>query len=136
MKTTLYRKFLLRSTCFFITARKRSSGKVMFLQLSVILFTGIPPPSPQEQVSPRADPPSEQTHLPEQTPPPGSRHHPCAVHAGRYGQQAGGMHPTGMQSCLQTIVSIFHHRGSDSSQGSENNFVLFCIFAGSLESAN
>ena len=21
----------------------------------------------------------------------------CAVHAGRYGQQAGGMHPTGMQ---------------------------------------
>ena len=23
----------------------------------------------------------------------------CAVHAGRYGQQAGGMHPTGMQSC-------------------------------------
>ena len=25
---------------------------------------------------------------------------PHAVHAGRYGQQAGGMHPTGMQSCL------------------------------------
>ena len=24
---------------------------------------------------------------------------PHAVHAGRYGQQAGGMHPTGMQSC-------------------------------------
>ena len=22
---------------------------------------------------------------------------PCAVHAGRYGQQAGGTHPTGMQ---------------------------------------
>ena len=30
------------------------------------------------------------------TPPPNP---PCAVHAGRYGQQAGGMHPTGMQSC-------------------------------------
>ena len=26
---------------------------------------------------------------------------PCAVYAGRYGQQVGGMHPTGMQSCLQ-----------------------------------
>ena len=25
---------------------------------------------------------------------------PCAVHAGRYGQQAGGMHPTGMHSCF------------------------------------
>ena len=26
--------------------------------------------------------------------------HPLgAVHAGRYGQQTGGMHPTGMQSC-------------------------------------
>ena len=25
---------------------------------------------------------------------------PRAVHAGRYGQQAGGMHPTGMQSCF------------------------------------
>ena len=33
---------------------------------------------------------------------------PCAVYAGRYGQQVGGMHPTGMQSCLQiwTFVSV------------------------------
>ena len=30
--------------------------------------------------------------------PPGSRH-PHAEHAGRYGQRAGGTHPTGMQSC-------------------------------------
>ena len=29
---------------------------------------------------------------------------PCAVHAGRYGQQAGGMHPTGMQSCSTSFV--------------------------------
>ena len=34
-------------------------------------------------------------------PPPGADTPPCAVHAGRYGQQAGGMHPTGMQSCWQ-----------------------------------
>ena len=31
--------------------------------------------------------------------PPGSRPPPRAVHAGRYGQQAGGTHPTGMHSC-------------------------------------
>ena len=42
-----------------------------------------------------------------QTPPPRSRPLPPgpgpsqnAVHAGRYGKQAGGTHPTGMQSCL------------------------------------
>ena len=28
---------------------------------------------------------------------------PCAVHAGRYGQQAGGMHATGMQSSCSDI---------------------------------
>ena len=37
---------------------------------------------------------------------------PCAVHAGRYGQQAGGMHPTGMQSCLteklENPICCFH----------------------------
>ena len=31
---------------------------------------------------------------------PGRYTPPIAVHAGRYGQQAGGTHPTGMQSCL------------------------------------
>ena len=37
--------------------------------------------------------------------PPGSRHPlcTCTVHAGNYGQQAGGMHPTGMQSCSNRI---------------------------------
>ena len=43
---------------------------------------GHPPPWDQRQVPP-----------PEQAPP------PSAVHAGRYGQQAGDTHPTGMQSC-------------------------------------
>ena len=32
-------------------------------------------------------------------PSPGPATTPHAVHAGRYGQQTGGMHPTGMQSC-------------------------------------
>ena len=31
--------------------------------------------------------------------PPDQVHPPGAVHAGRYGQQAGGTHPTGMHSC-------------------------------------
>ena len=46
--------------------------------------------TPPGQVQPPAG-----THSPWRgTPPPGT------VHAGRYGQQAGGTHPTGMHSCL------------------------------------
>ena len=55
-------------------------------------------------------PPGSRHPPPEQTPPPPSwnkaqppeqTHPPGAVHAGRYGQQAGGTHPTGMQSCFK-----------------------------------
>ena len=60
---------------------------------------------PQSRHPPGADPP-EQTPPLEQTPPQ-SRHPPppgadtpSTEHAGRYGQCAGGTHPTGMQSCL------------------------------------
>ena len=35
--------------------------------------------------------------------PPGKADPPCAVHAGRYGQQGGGMHPTGMQLLFSLI---------------------------------
>ena len=31
--------------------------------------------------------------------------HPGAVHAGSYGQQAGGTHPTGMHTCSEKDVS-------------------------------
>ena len=34
----------------------------------------------------------------------GQMHKRCKVHAGTYGQQAGGMHPTGMQSCLRDVL--------------------------------
>ena len=53
-------------------------------------------------------PPGKETSPGKETPlakrPPGketplARNPPCALHAGRYGLQAGGMHPTGMQSC-------------------------------------
>ena len=77
---------------FFITGRNKVVAKVIFLHLSVILFTGgaclsacwdAHPPgadTPQEQTPPGADttppeqsPPREQTPQ-EQTQPPGSRH--------------------------------------------------------------
>ena len=65
----------------------------MFLNMSVILFTGGCLPqcmlgyNPQEQTTPRADTPRSR-------------------HAGRYGQQAGGMHPTGMHTCSFTFLEI------------------------------
>ena len=61
------------------------------------MHAGIPSPDqapPPEQTAP----PDQATPTQEQTPPQ-DQAPPCAVHAGRYGQQAGGMHPTGMQSC-------------------------------------
>ena len=41
--------------------------------------------------------------------PPRDQVHPRAVHAGRYGQQAGGTHPTGMHSCLIIIVDALQN---------------------------
>ena len=67
--------------------------------------------TPLEQTPPRADTPLNQTLPWEQTPPgadtppgpepPRTRYPPASPseHAGRYGQHAGGTHPTGMQSC-------------------------------------
>ena len=68
-------------------------AKVMFLHVSVILSTG-GWGLPQCMLGYQHLPPRAQT-----PPPPGTRHPLCAVHAGRYGQRAGGMHHTGMQSC-------------------------------------
>ena len=68
------------------------------------------PPNPLQQTPPRSRHPAgadipQRRHPPDQeSPGPGT---PCAVHAGRYGQQAGGMHPTGMQSCSLLILA-FH----------------------------
>ena len=50
--------------------------------------------SPQEQTPP----PGADNPPWEQTPP------PSTVHAGRYGQQSGGTHPTGMDSCLDRKI--------------------------------
>ena len=86
-----------------ITARKRSLRRLCFYTchsvhrgVSAPVHAGIHTP-PRDQ---RQTPPSSRHHPLEQTParednPPA----PEAVHAGRYGQQAGGTHPTGMNTC-------------------------------------
>ena len=104
---------------FDIYRKQRSWGEVIFSQASVILFTGggLPqcmlgyhPPARQTpsgkadaprqgDPSGKADPPGKET-LQQGRPPPGKETPRCAVYAGRYGQQAGGMHPTGMQFLL------------------------------------
>ena len=64
---------------FIITARKRSCGKVMFLHLSVILFTG-------GGVSQHAM---------------GGGVHPLGRHPPETATEARVTHPTGMHSCFQ-----------------------------------
>ena len=63
-------------------------------------------PSPPHPLPGSRPPPRSGTLLGPGTPrtriPLGADTPPQTVHAGRYGQQAGGMHPTGMQSCLFT----------------------------------
>ena len=61
---------------------------------SASVHAGIPPPGTR--------------HPPPQSRPPGTRHPPCAVNAGRYSHQAGGMHPTGMQFCFYLFCNYFH----------------------------
>ena len=81
-------------------------AKVMFLHLSIShsVHRGVCLSACWDSRTPSgAHTPQEQTHTPgadtpqEQTPP------PCAVHAGRYGQQAGGTHPTEMHTCCLKI---------------------------------
>ena len=51
------------------------------------------------QVHPQAGTPSPGRYTPS----------PRAVHAGKYGQQAGGTHPTGMHSCFMLICDRWRH---------------------------
>ena len=95
---------------------QRSCSKVMFLHLSVILFTGgvchtplgrhPPEQTPSGRHPPGRPPLGRQPpwtdNLPGQTPPgrlPRAYIPPAQCMLG-YGQQAGGTHPTGMQSCF------------------------------------
>ena len=58
--------------------------------------------TPRDQVHPQ--PPGPGTHP---ITPPGTNYTPGAVHSMRYGQQAGGTHPTGMHSCFQNVINTF-----------------------------
>ena len=90
-------------------------GKVMFLQASVILLTGgvclsacwdtiLPPPGSRP---PRSRPPGTRHPLPGSRPPLGADPPPGAEHAGRYGQCAGGTHPTLLECNLVGICNLF-----------------------------
>ena len=64
---------------------------------------------PQYQVHPSGPGTPRWDQVPPRTsynPPPDQVHPPGAEHDGRYGQQAGGTHPTGMNSCHQHYFSI------------------------------
>ena len=93
---------------------QRSWGKLMFLQVCVILFTGeeyLTRYTPQTRYTPLRPGTSPGTGTPSQTrynppgpgTPPGTGTPPWdQVHPrpGRYGLRAGGTHPTGMHSCI------------------------------------
>ena len=87
-----------------ITARKRSLRRFGFTPVcqsfcsqagQVCLSACDDSRPPWEQTPPR-----NRHHPQEQTPLPRSRQPPCTVHAGRYSQEAGSTHPTGMHTCL------------------------------------
>ena len=63
---------------------------------------------PGTRYSPDQVHPQDQVHLPEPGTPPGPGTPPSAEHAGRYGQCAGGTHPTGMQSCCFINLCLLH----------------------------
>ena len=78
----------------------------MFLEACVILFTGVGVPGQVHHSLDQTPPLGPGTPPGTRYTPSGTRytpwdqvHPPGAVHAGRYGQQAGSTHPTGMHSC-------------------------------------
>ena len=101
------------SPCPLLPPANEVWGKVIFLHLPVILFTrGEYPPRPGTPPWTRYTPldqvPPPRPGTPPNQVPPWTRYPPDQVHPpragtpptpGRYGQQAGGMHPTGMHSC-------------------------------------
>ena len=91
-----------------VTTRKLSWGKVIFSVACV--KNSVHRGEYLGRYTPQAGTPPGQVHPPwADTPPqagtpPRAGIPPRAVHAGRYGQQAGGTHPTGMHSCLMMLA--------------------------------
>ena len=79
----------------FITGRNEVVAKVIFLHLSVILFTGGEGGLPQCMLEyhPPDQTPPEKTRPPRDQTPPGKQ-------TPAYGLRAAGTHPTGMHSCF------------------------------------
>ena len=112
------------NTVGFLPSANKVWGKVIFLHLFVILFTGgvgvclsacwnttHTPPRPAPPPGTR-HPKSRQPPLGADIPPgadtppgPGT---PRAEHSGRYGEWAGGTHPTGMQQNLAEMSFHWH----------------------------
>ena len=102
----------------FITARKRSLRRLCFYTclsfcpqgesvFPIACWDAPNPPSPR----PETDPLRDQRQAPR----------PGAVHAGRYGQQAGGTHPTGIHSCY---ITVYTKCFTNSSKINENLFLV------------
>ena len=107
-----------------IIGRNEVVAKVMFLHVSVILFTGgvsrqgeppaprqgEPPPDQGDPPGPGRPPPAGRTPRTRQTPPnqadppgpgrPPQTRHPPGKQTSEYGLRAAGTHPTGMHSCF------------------------------------
>ena len=108
----MIRHIILQKRFSFITACKRSLGQGNIFSSVCQEFCsqeGVPgqvhpPPSRytpgQVHPSGQVHPPTRKVHPLGQVPP------PRAVHAGKYGQQAGGTHPTGMHSCLKLFSAV------------------------------
>ena len=118
---------MLKLACPFFPPANKVCSKVIFLHLFVILFTGGVCLSACWDTSPpweQTPPPPRTRHPPWSRPPPGADSPPTptpgapgAEHTGRYGQQAGGTHPTGMQSCLGYKLWSEQGRVEDFSKG-------------------
>ena len=85
----------------FITARNEVGARLCFYVCVcdsvhrgrfASVHAGMPPPPSKETLSWQGRSPWQGDPL-------------CAIHAGRYGQQAGGMHPTGMQFLFGNIFT-------------------------------
>ena len=120
-------------TAYYLPPANKVWGKVIFLHLSVILFTGgstwagtprqvhspwqvyppagIPPPTgtPSGRYTPQATPPPSSYTSPPQAGTPPGQVPPWQCMLG-YGQQAGSKHPTGMHSCFTIGLQKFADR--------------------------
>ena len=89
---------------------QRSWGKVIFSHAFVILSTGGSTwagTTPKTRYTPQTRCPPGTRYTPQtRYTPPGPGTPPGVVHAGRYGQQVGGTHPTGMHSCESCFYRI------------------------------